>query len=318
MPFFDLPLEQLQTYRPQVAKPADLEQFWQRTLDQNPFDATAVTRTPVPTALQTVTVEDVTFGGYGQAPIRAWLITPHQRRADGACVVQFVGYGGGRGLPEEHLLWPSAGYTFLIMDTRGQGGQWGSGGDTADPEGAGPATPGMMTSGIQSPYTYYYRRVFTDAHHAVEVASLLAQPGAPIYTTGSSQGGALALAAASLNSRVDAVMADVPFLCNFKRCIGFAATGPYLDVVKFLSVNRDCAQQVWDTLAYFDLVNLVPWARARALFSTGLMDTTCPPSSVFSAKNWYGGQAEIEVYPYNAHEGGATYQLRRQLEWAGQ
>ena len=59
------------------------------------------------------------------------------------------------------------------MDTRGQGGQYGSGGDTPDPVGSGPAAPGFVTRGILDPATYYYRRVLTDAVRAVDAARAL-------------------------------------------------------------------------------------------------------------------------------------------------
>ena len=80
-------------------------------------------------------------------------------------------------------------------------------------------------------------------------------------------------------------------------------------------MKRDEVGRVFDTLAYFDCVNLVKRCTAPALFSTALMDETAPPSSVFAAKNAYGGRSEIEVYPFNGHEGGGGYQLATQLEW---
>lgn len=92
-----------------------------------------------------IAVDDVTFPGFAGDPIRAWFLRP--RDADGPLptVVQFLGYGGGRELPLGHLHWANAGYAQLVMDTRGQGSTWGSGGDTPDPYGAGAAHPGSMT-----------------------------------------------------------------------------------------------------------------------------------------------------------------------------
>ena len=86
------------------------------------------------------------------------------------------------------------------MDTRSQGGTW-SAGDTPDP-GAGASGaehPGVLSRGLASPDTYYYRRLYADAVRAVETAGAL--PGvdpARIGVSGMSQGGALALAAAAL------------------------------------------------------------------------------------------------------------------------
>lgn len=50
------------------------------------------------------------------------------------------------------------------------------------------------------------------------------------------------------------------------------------------------------------------------------MDDICPPSTVFAAFNWYGGASEmaskqIEIYPFNGHEGGQAHQVAKQLRF---
>ena len=114
----------------------------------------------------------MTFSGYGGQPIKGWLLLPRVRSGSLPCVVEYIGYGGGRGLPLDWLLWSNAGYAHLVMDTRGQGSTWRAG-DTPDLEadGGNPQIPGFMTRGILNPQTYYYRRVFTDAVRAVEAAA---------------------------------------------------------------------------------------------------------------------------------------------------
>ena len=53
-----------------------------------------------------------------------------------------------------------------------------------------------------------------------------------------------------------------------------------------------------------------------ALFSTALLDQTCPPSSVYAAYNHYAGSRKsIRVYPFNDHEGGQEHQVAVQLTW---
>ena len=69
----------------------------------------------------TVDVYDVSFAGWGGQPIRGWLTLPRARDGRLPCVVEFVGYGGGRGLATDHLGYASLGYAHLLMDTRGQG-----------------------------------------------------------------------------------------------------------------------------------------------------------------------------------------------------
>ena len=328
MALFDLAEPELFTYRPEVAQPADFDQFWEQTLAQARAFDLFVTVTPVDSGLDLVDTFDVEFAGFDGHRVKAWLIMP-AGAAPGSlpAVVSYVGYGGGRGHVQEHLVWANAGFAQLHMDTRGQGSAWGSGGDTPDPAGSGPATPGFMTRGIEDPHAYYYRRVFTDAVRAVEAVRTLPQVDPTrVSITGVSQGGGITLAVAGLIPDLLAVLPDVPFLCNFRRATAIADTTPYAEITKYLSIHRNMEARAFTTLSYFDAVNFAKRATAPALFSVALMDPICPPSTVFSAYNVYGelwaqqsGSAgpgtEIEIYRFNQHEGGQFYQLATQVQW---
>lgn len=316
-----MPLEELQKYTGSTTRPIDFENFWQRTLADNPFDASNVTLTEANDPLLGVKVWDMTFGGYAGDPIKAWVIAPKEaEEASLPAIVQFNGYGGGRGLPADHLRWAAAGYVHVIMDTRGQGSAWGSGGQTPDPHGSGPAFPGVMTKGIENAEQYYYRRLFVDAHHAVEAAATLPFVNENCITvTGHSQGGAMTIAAAALNHRVVAAMPDEPFLCDFPRAIGITPRGPYTDVVGYLKIRRTMKDTVLGVLAYFDGVHLATLAQCPTLFSVALMDDICPPSTVYAAFNaWGHADSRMEIYDYNGHEGGETYHWYHQVRWLAQ
>ena len=310
MAFFDLPLEQLQKYQPSRTEPADFDAFWARTLEETrayPLDARF---TPYDTPLRSVEVFDVTYNGFGGQPIKAWLLLPAQRTGKLPCVVEFIGYGGGRGFPLHWMGWSSAGFAHLVMDTRGQGSAWMPG-DTPDPEpqGSNPHFPGFMTRGVLSPDTYYYRRVFTDGARAVEAArSHPAIDPERIAVTGGSQGGGITLAVAGLEPSVKVAMPDVPFLCMYRRATQLINTNPYGEISNFLKTHREKVEQVFQNLSYFDGVNFAARAKASALFSVGLMDDICPPSTVYAAFNHYAGPKQIRVYEYNYHDGGGIYQ----------
>jgi cephalosporin-C deacetylase len=317
MPAFDLPLEQLQTYSPEVPEPADFDQFWQRTLDEANAEELNVLAEPVTTDIVAIQTWDLTFSGFAGHPIRAWLHLPTHNPNELSAVVQYRGYGQGRGLPHENILWAAAGYAHLVIDTRGQGSSWQAG-DTADPVGSGPAHPGFMTRGILDPDAYYYRRVFVDAVRAISVMTSHERVDPErVSIMGGSQGGGIALAVAALAPRIAAAMIDVPFLCNWPRGLEITTASPYgyAEIVHYLRVHRDHEEQALRTLSYFDGVNFARRAQARALFSVGLMDETCPPSTVYSAYNIYGGPKEISVYPYNDHEGGGAFHQSKQLRW---
>ena len=173
MAHFDLPLDELRAYRPDRTEPPDLDTYWQQTLAEARAAASPSVLEPVDSGLVTVDVHDLTFTGFAGQPVRGWVVVPRGIEGPLPCVVEFIGYGGGRGLPHEWLDWSAAGYVHLVMDTRGQGSSWRTG-ETADADTGGPAAPGFLTRGIADPADYYYRRLFCDAARAVEVARGLA------------------------------------------------------------------------------------------------------------------------------------------------
>jgi cephalosporin-C deacetylase len=320
MALFDLSLEQLRTYQPELTKQPDFDTFWQETLAEARTFPLQARFEPYDAGLQAQEVFDVTFSGFGGQPIRGWLLLPRQRSGKLPCVVEYIGYGGGRGFPTDYLLWSSVGFAHLVMDTRGQGGNWQKG-DTPDlyGEGGNPGYPGFMTQGITDPQHYYYRRVFTDAARSIEAArSHPAVDAERIAVTGGSQGGGITIAAATLVPDVQAALPDVPFLCHYRRATELVDSYPYQEISKFCNVYRNQLEIVFRTLSYFDGMNLATRAKARALFSVGLMDTVCPPSTVFAAYNHWAGPKDIRVYAYNQHEGGGNYQTREKVKFLTQ
>jgi len=317
MSFFDLPIDQLERYLPPRDEPADFDSFWRETLAQARQKPLNAQFAPVDSGLRLVETFDVTFSGFDGEPIKAWLLLPKGADRRLPCVVEYVGYGGGRGFPTEWLPFVNAGFAYLVMDTRGQGSAWRLG-DTPDlePHGGNPQFNGFMTRGILSPQMYYYRRVFTDAVRAVEAARAHDLVDASqIAVTGSSQGGGISLAVAALVPDIVAALPDVPFLCHFQRAITLVDTAPYNEISAFLSVHREKAEQVFRTLSYFDGMNFAARARIPAFFSVALMDTICPPSTVYAAYNHYIGEKRLAVYPFNNHEGGGAHHLLAKLRY---
>ncbi|MFJ5723232.1 acetylxylan esterase [Streptomyces sp. NPDC093149] len=317
MSLFDLPLDELRDYRSRSVEPEDFDAFWSQTLDEaRSHDLGARFERRTDTGLTTVDVYDVTFAGFGGHPVKGWFVLPAGTTEPLPVVVEFIGYGGGRGLAHTHLIWASAGFAHFVMDTRGQGSGWVVG-DTPDPVGSAPSFPGFMTRGIEDPHAFYYRRVFTDAVRAVEAAR--SHPLADATRTaaiGVSQGGGITLAVGGLIPDLVAIAPDVPFLCDFPRALTVTDRTPYREVGSYLKTHRGRAERARTTLSYFDGVHFAARGRAPALFSTALEDMTCPPSTVFAAFNAYAHQDKaIEVYDFNDHEGGGPFQQAVQLGW---
>jgi cephalosporin-C deacetylase len=314
---FDLSLDQLEAYAPAVPEPPDLDAFWRATLNHAAEHPVLLHVHPEPTDLPLLDTWDVTFAGFGGDPVRAWFTRPAGVDVPLPAVVEYVGYGRGRGLPHERLTWPTAGYAHLLMDARGQGDQYGSGGDTPDPHGGAPGGPGAITRGILAPEDYYYRRLITDAVRAVQAVRAL--PGvdpARVVATGNSQGGGLALAVAGLVPDLAAALVTAPLMCHLRRALDLTQAAPYGEIATYLSVHRGATEAVYRTLSYVDGVAFARRGRAPLHLGVGLRDPVCPPSTAYAALNQYGSpERTCHAYPYNQHEGGEFVHSGRQLRW---
>ncbi len=195
--FTDLPLTDLHAYRFDGAEPEDFDAFWAKTLAESRAAAGAPVLRRVENGLIHVDTYDVTFSGFAGQPVRAWLWLPRGARGPLPAVVEYLGYGCGRGTALRATLWSSLGYAHLLMDSRGQSTPYGAA-DTPDGDFA-PQTGGVLTRGLAGPEYHYYRRLFTDAVRAVDTVAGLAEVDPDrIAVVGGSQGGGIATAVAGL------------------------------------------------------------------------------------------------------------------------
>src|SRR5262245_47187489 len=123
----DLPLAELRRYVPDVAEPAEFASFWAGQVESARAHGGEASFAPADSRIRPPDVFDVPFPGHGGDPIKGWLIDPRHSDPGSAVIVEFIGYGGGRGDPFDWLNWSCAGHPHLIVDTRGQGGHWLSG-----------------------------------------------------------------------------------------------------------------------------------------------------------------------------------------------
>lgn len=59
---------------------------------------------------------------------------------------------------------------------------------------------------------------------------------------------------------------------------------------------------MYNTLSYFDNLNLCKNIKGKVFISVGLRDTCCPPSTVFAVYNNIEAEKKIDVYPFYGHE----------------
>lgn len=296
-------------------EPDDFDAFWAETIAGTRSLPLDLTVTPHATRLTQIDVFDVSFRGFGGTPIRAWLRVPRGASGPLPGLVQFFGYGNGRGHALRDLRWASAGYAHLVVDARGQGH-----GDTDDDHAdGGPSAGGFLTRGLRSPQEYYYRRVYADAVRAVDaIRSIELVDPTRVGTVGASQGGGIALAIAGLVPDIAVAIIQAPFLCELDRAATLSSEHPYSLLTQYFADRRSDATIALDTLRYFDGINHARRATAPALLSTGLLDGIAPPETVLPAFTAYGGEKRVVLWPHNGHEAGGDLDEENALEFAAE
>ncbi len=130
--------------------------------------------------------------------------------------------------------------------------------------------------------TYYYKRVFLGAVRANDFLVSLPQfDGKNLGVIGGSQGGALAISTAALDSRVKAVAASYPALSDLTGYIYGRAGGWHHG----LKAKENQTKEKIETSKYYDTVNFARRLKIPGIYSWGFNDETCPPTSMFSTYN---------------------------------
>ena len=88
----------LRAYTPELVDPRDFDEFWAVTLAESRAANGEIRLQRIEGEITQLVVEDLTFAG---EPIRAWVTRPLEGVEPLPTVIEYVGYGGGRGLPFE-------------------------------------------------------------------------------------------------------------------------------------------------------------------------------------------------------------------------
>ena len=154
--------------------------------------------------------------------------------------------------------------------------------------------------------SYYYRGAFMDAVQAVRfMATRETSDMNKLFAEGSSQGGALCYACASLSDYpFTAITPNVAFLGDFPdyfQIVGWPAE-TYKKEAKALGMTDE---EMFAFLSYYDTKNLATRISCAVLATSGLMDGTCPPHTNIAPFNNLQTPAkdkEYHFYPTMTHD----------------
>lgn len=148
---------------------------------------------------------------------------------------------------------------------------------------------------------YYYRRVYTGCVRAIDfITSLPEYDGENLGVIGASQGGALSIVTASLDSRVKALVAFHPALCDVTGYLyGRAGGWPHIFAPKNAKLNNK--PEKVETTRYYDVVNFARRLKVPGYYSWGYNDPTCPPTSYYAAYNAIEAPKSLYVAHMTGH-----------------
>lgn len=156
---------------------------------------------------------------------------------------------------------------------------------------------GYPTFNLDDRDKYYYKRVYLGCVRAVDfIFSLPEFDGTTLAVAGGSQGGALSIVTAALDSRVRYLSAFYPALCDLTGYLSGRAGGwPHM----FRDLKG--VKEKIETAQYYDVVNFARNVKIPGFYSWGFNDVTCPPTSTFSAYNSITAPKELLIMQETGH-----------------
>ena len=156
---------------------------------------------------------------------------------------------------------------------------------------------GYPTFNLDDRDKYYYKRVYLGCVRAIDFIFSLPQfDGSTLAVTGGSQGGALSIVTAGLDSRVKYLAAFYPALCDMTGYFSHRAGGwPHM----FRDLKA--GQEKIETASYYDVVNFAKNVRVPGFYSWGYNDVVCPPTSTYSAYNSITAPKELLIMQETGH-----------------
>jgi len=283
--------------RPSLPVPDDFDAFWSDQKQKLAAVPANPRLTPVPWKEPGVECFDLQADCVG-APISGYFARPAGAKPKGLPIVLTVhGAGVSSSILSTAVGWAKEGYLALDLNAHGL------------PNGRPPKfyldlaasdLKDYRARGRESRDTVYFLGMFLRLVRAMDV--LTAQPewdGRTLVVSGSSQGGAQALAAAGLDSRVSFFAAGVPAMCDHTG----AAAGRINGWPKLVPDAPDGRPdpKVREVARYYDAVNFASRIQVPGILAVGFIDTTCPPTTVYAAYNALRGGKEIFRDPVGKH-----------------
>lgn len=171
-----------------------------------------------------------------------------------------------------------------------------------------------LLKGLDDRDNYYMKKVYLACVRAIDyLTSLDEWDGKNVIVQGGSQGGALALITAGLDSRVTLCVANHPALSDMAGYKAGRADGYPHFFTKLNEYHTDTPEKL-QTMAYYDVVNFARQINIPVYLTWGYNDNTCPPTTSYIVYNTLTCPKEALITPINEHWVSETTE-HTQLDW---
>lgn len=299
-----MPLEQLKNYQGISPRPADFDDFWDKSIAEMKAVEPNLELKPSDFQVPNADCMELRFTGVGGSRIYAKYLKPKNIDKPVPLIIMFHGYTCSSGNWNDKLAFVSQGYAVVALDSRGQSGFSEDLGGTH-----GITFRGHIIRGLSDndPKKLLFRQNFLDTAQLAGIImdfDEIDETRVGVY--GGSQGGALSLVCAALEPRIKMATVAYPFLSDYKRVWQLELpTMAYMELreyFRYYDPLHEKEDEIFNLLSYIDIQHLMPRIKADVLFGVGLMDDTCPPSTSFAAYNKLQTKKELLIYPDFGHE----------------
>lgn len=287
--------------KPGSLSPKDFNSYWnnlKNSLNKLPFDIKRTAAAGISVEYG-YSCENVEINCLGPKPARGYFAKPLNSSPGSLPIVLLVHAAGVKGSwcrsePQNALVYAKMGTLCFDLNAHGMlnGQPENYYSDLENGE-----LKGYWLQGITKRDEVYFRGMYLRLLRTIEF--LTRQPewdGRRILVIGESQGGGQALVSAGLDDRVSAVVAIVPAMCDWFGSMAGRMSGwpqPF--------ESNSSKKEMLNALPYFDAANILKQSKAIIFTEIGLIDMTCPSTSVYAAINQAAGQKIIYTVPYRPH-----------------
>jgi cephalosporin-C deacetylase-like acetyl esterase len=163
------------------------------------------------------------------------------------------------------------------------------------------ALRGYETYKLEDKDQYYYKRVYLGCVRAIDfIYSLPEFDGTNLAVCGGSQGGALSIVTAGLDSRVTCLTAFYPALSDVSGYL-YGRGGGWPHMFRGADKKDPLTAIRLATAQYYDVVNFAKQLKVPGFYSFGFNDMTCSPTSTYSAYNVIDAPKTLLLVEESAH-----------------